>query len=151
MDARGDGATQGKTPRPHAEQGNRIQDLRRQRSREQGGGLTQAVIAERIGVAVGTVTAWERGYQQPEGDNLLALARELRVSPRWIRDGVEDAPAPEPDAYAAELEGALDEIGEVLDRVRAKRRRRGESALRSQQLAREAREASTEERRAGNG
>lgn len=40
-------------------------------------GLTQAVLAERIGVDRVTVTCWESGSRSPSRENAYALARVL--------------------------------------------------------------------------
>lgn len=55
--------------------------------------MTQAELAERVGVAEGTVTAWEGGYQKPDGDNLIALATALGVSEGYILHGGEEEDA----------------------------------------------------------
>lgn len=70
--------------RPYKEIGQRIADLRRQEGRRRGLRLTQKVVAEHVGVAEGTVTAWEIGKQRPEGENLKRLASLLRTTPEFI-------------------------------------------------------------------
>lgn len=65
------------TDRPFAELGHRIQDLRRQRARENGGRYTQAQLADEIDVSVSTVLAWENGYRAPAEENRAPLARAL--------------------------------------------------------------------------
>lgn len=42
--------------------------------------LTQEDLAELVGVARQTVSAWERGSFVPDGENLIALARVLKIS-----------------------------------------------------------------------
>lgn len=79
---------QKKTPRRYVVVGNRVQDLRRKLPPPEGSKhVTQGELASRVGVAVGTVTAWENGYQRPEGENLVALAHELETTPEYILHG----------------------------------------------------------------
>lgn len=47
-------------------------------------GLSQADLAQRVGVSQPTVCDWENGEKVPTGDNLVALARELKVLPSEI-------------------------------------------------------------------
>ena len=53
-------------------------------------GLTQEELAEKLAVHKMTVSKWERGEREPKGPALLALGRELKVSPAWIL-GYQDA------------------------------------------------------------
>lgn len=73
--------------RPYKEIGHRIADLRREAGRARGQRLTQREVAEAVGVATGTVTAWEAGKQRPEGENLEKLAAFFRVPPELIVHG----------------------------------------------------------------
>lgn len=47
----------------------------------------QAALAEDVGVARGTVSAWENDRFEPEGENLRRLAELLGVTVGWILDG----------------------------------------------------------------
>lgn len=51
-----------------------IQELR------EAAGLTQAQLAARIGVTVGSVSAWERRLNEPRASQLRALAHLFGVS-----------------------------------------------------------------------
>lgn len=44
-------------------------------------GLTQAQLADHLGIAPNTIARWERGEREPEGGNMLDLAlRYLELS-----------------------------------------------------------------------
>lgn len=71
-------------------------------------GLSQEDLAQRLGVRLTTLQAWEEDLAEPRGNRLQMLAGMLNVSLRWLLtaegDGLE-APAgeatPTPDAAAA--------------------------------------------------
>ncbi|WP_395542094.1 multiprotein-bridging factor 1 family protein [Neotabrizicola sp. sgz301269] len=73
-------------------------------------GLSQEDLAQRLGVRLTTLQAWEEDLAEPRGNRLQMLAGMLNVSLRWLLtaegDGLE-APAgeatPTPDAAAAAL------------------------------------------------
>lgn len=62
--------------------GNRIRELRDQRSQVNPGSraYTLAAIATRLGVTESAVWRWERGLAKPRKSHARALARELGVS-----------------------------------------------------------------------
>jgi transcriptional regulator with XRE-family HTH domain len=97
----------------HRDIGHRIGDLRREAGRKRGKRITQREVAEAVGVAEGTVTAWETGKQRPEGDNLLALAELLGTAPGYLRSGraTQEAAAVEDAATGDEMLGMLTEGG----------------------------------------
>jgi transcriptional regulator with XRE-family HTH domain len=43
--------------------------------------VTQAVLARRVGVAIGTVRRWESGARTPGADDIESLARALGLHP----------------------------------------------------------------------
>lgn len=47
-------------------------------------GMTQAELAERLGVRPPTVSDWLRGVKRPKPCRVPDLARELRVSPERL-------------------------------------------------------------------
>jgi len=57
-------------------------------------GLTQSELAKRINVSRTTITFWKTGVNKLSGENLMALAKALRCSARWLATG-EGAPVPE--------------------------------------------------------
>jgi transcriptional regulator with XRE-family HTH domain len=50
-------------------------------------GISQAVIARRIGISVAAVSNWETGKNDLSGDSLIAVAAILGVSPAWLQTG----------------------------------------------------------------
>jgi len=50
-------------------------------------GLSQERLAERLGVRLATVRAWEAGKSAPRGNRLHVLAGLLTVSMRWLLTG----------------------------------------------------------------
>jgi transcriptional regulator with XRE-family HTH domain len=103
--------------------GERIAELRRRAARK-GPRVTQAYLADKIGIARGTVAAWEGNTQEPSGENLENLAKFFGVTPRYILTGyttdvVGEQPGKdgaEPPPYDPELERAqLEQIGRVSD------------------------------------
>jgi transcriptional regulator with XRE-family HTH domain len=52
--------------------------IRRQR------GLTQADVADLVGVATVTIINWEAGRQMCTQENLHKVARAFRVNPDWL-------------------------------------------------------------------
>ena len=54
-------------------------------------GLTQAELAERCEVNVGTINRWEKNKTgAPSGDNLQTLAEALETTPRWLLTGSDE-------------------------------------------------------------
>jgi putative transcriptional regulator len=62
------------TPVPEGELGNRLKELRT------GAGLTQAELADRVGVSRKTINTVENGVFTPSTTLALKLARALKVS-----------------------------------------------------------------------
>lgn len=88
-------------------------------------GVTNAGLAREIGIAAPSVHAWVNGSRPGiSGENLLRVARLLRVSPYWLMFGEVEAEAPvsstsqaaRPEteklrASIAMVEGALEQLG----------------------------------------
>lgn len=52
-------------------------------------GLTQKVIADKIGVSKVAVSRWELGYSIPSGDILINLSDVLNCPAEWLLNGIE--------------------------------------------------------------
>ena len=52
-------------------------------------GMTQELVAERLGVSRQAVSKWESGASDPSTTNLLALAKLFEISPEELLRGVE--------------------------------------------------------------
>lgn len=61
--------------------GTRIKTVRKEK------GISQGVIARRIGISVAAVSNWETGKNELSGDSLIAVAAILGVSPAWLQTG----------------------------------------------------------------
>ena len=55
--------------------------------------LTQAEVAASVGVAVTTVSNWERGEQQPSFPNIRKLAELFKTTPQAIDKAIADTAA----------------------------------------------------------
>ncbi|WP_051626121.1 helix-turn-helix domain-containing protein [Kozakia baliensis] len=60
--------------------GDRLRLLRSQVGAEQGRRITQAEVADAVGIARSTLTAYEKGHDKPGRDTLLALAQFYNVT-----------------------------------------------------------------------
>lgn len=59
----------------------RIRQARRERK------ITQEALGKKIGVSKATVSQWESGTTEPNGKNLVNLAKELGTTVEWLLDG----------------------------------------------------------------
>ncbi|MGQ5735507.1 XRE family transcriptional regulator [Serratia sp. IR-2025] len=74
--------------------------------------LTQEGLAKLLGLTKATISQWESGSTEPNGKNLIALARALKVSVDWLLDDrVTALPSEEPPI--AEPARATDNLIEV--------------------------------------
>lgn len=76
-------------------------------------GLTQDKLGERIGVSKSAISQWERGgIEKLTGENLLAIAQALEVSPEWLWFGKDkngkDIPMGRPKHLAPEEADLVD-------------------------------------------
>ena len=65
-------------------------------AREQAG-LTQAELADRIGVKGATLRAWEEDMKEPRANRLSMLSGMLNISLSWLMTGEGEGPAGPPD------------------------------------------------------
>ena len=84
-------------------------------AREQAG-MTQAMLAKRLGIRVATLRNWENDMSEPRANRLSMLSGVLSVSMRWLINGEGDGiDAP------ADAETTASDIREVLVEIRALR------------------------------
>ncbi len=55
-------------------------------------GLTQEALANKLGVKIVTLDAWENDWKEPRANRLQTLSGLLGVSLRWLLTGVGDGP-----------------------------------------------------------
>ena len=76
-------------------------------------GMTQAVLAKRLGVRLSTLRGWEEDLSEPRANRLSMLAGLLNVSMMWLINGEgEGVDAPEDGAAAqrGDLEDVLVDV-----------------------------------------
>jgi transcriptional regulator with XRE-family HTH domain len=76
-------------------------------------GMTQGVLAKRLGVRLATLRAWEDDHSEPRANRLSMLAGLLNVSMMWLING-------EGEGLEAPGEEGLDQgdLAEILAEVR---------------------------------
>lgn len=88
-------------------------------------GMTQAVLARRLGVKLGTLQNWENDLSEPRANKLQMVAGLLNVSLMWLLTGEGDG-LDAPDAAAEAQPGLADIKAEVsamrLEALRTARR-----------------------------
>lgn len=83
------------------------------RRRREGLGLSQAQLAEKIGVGRTSITMIERGSQAILVHQLLDIAKALRVSPDKLLDTVEVSEAVGPSRELFQAAEALDLVSDL--------------------------------------
>jgi len=68
----------------------RIRSARRGMAHENGRGVSQAVLSEKLGVHWVTVSNWERGKGIPSIDNLMGIAAVTEKPLSYFTDGDDD-------------------------------------------------------------
>jgi len=84
-----------------------------------GAGLSQEELAQRLGVRLTTVQAWEEDLAEPRGNRLQMLAGMLNVSLSWLLTAEGDGlAAPDaPAALSAPVEDAMSELRQMRARA----------------------------------
>ena len=55
--------------------------------------LTQAELAEKVGVSVTTISHWETGSKRPRASNIRKLAEVFSVTPREVLAAINESPS----------------------------------------------------------
>lgn len=84
-------------------------------------GLTQAEMAEVLGISLGTWQKLERDEVVPSGETLLQFEK-LKVNPGWVLTGLGPKSADPKEAYLFQKDAILDsdllvDIGAIVDRL----------------------------------
>lgn len=90
--------------------GQRIADAREKLGRRLGQKLTQQWLTDKVKAGKGTVAKWESGVQEPTGENLIAIAAALEVTPEWLL-GLES----EPERVTGRMPSGLPALERWLD------------------------------------
>ena len=75
-------------------------------------GINQSELSKLVGVSKATITFWLNGTNKLKADNLLALAKALRCSARWLATG-EGVPVPLPADGKINLDKPWLDLAEV--------------------------------------
>ncbi|MFB2551517.1 helix-turn-helix domain-containing protein [Ensifer soli] len=73
-------------------------------------GLSAKDLAQRLGVRVETISAWERDMSEPRTSRLFVLAGVLGVTPAWLIAGYGEAPAAAAEDGTARLADLLEDV-----------------------------------------
>ena len=90
-------------------------------------GMTQKQMAKRLGVKLGTLTAWENDMSEPRANRLSMMAGILNVSIMWLLTGEGNGlAAPEDEAtIPPEVNDLLVEIRDLKAQITASAERLG--------------------------
>ncbi|SDN46829.1 Transcriptional regulator, contains XRE-family HTH domain [Lutimaribacter pacificus] len=90
-------------------------------------GMTQKQMARRLGVKLGTLTAWENDMSEPRANRLQMMAGILNVSIMWLLTGEGDGlAAPEDETtIPPEVNDLLVEIRDLKAQITASAERLG--------------------------
>jgi len=86
------------------------------------GGMSQEILAKRLGIRLPTLRKWENDVSEPRANRLSILAGLLNVSMMWLINGEgEGLEAPGPDtAEAHDIDEILSEIRVLRTDLRSK-------------------------------
>lgn len=76
-------------------------------------GMTQDILAPRLGVALRTVERWENDIAEPRANKLQMLAGMLDVSMSWLLTGEGSGVVPGEDADHPDVSALRDEVAGV--------------------------------------
>ena len=99
-------------------------------------GLTQEDLAQRLGVTLDSLQAWEDDLSEPRGNRVQMLAGLLNVSIAWLLTGEGEGVGAPSDGGAVDLSPVLAELREMRGRLEAEVVRLGEIEDRLQRGAR---------------
>ena len=100
-------------------------------------GMTQAVLAKRLGVRQATLRAWEDDLSEPRANRLSMLAGLLNVSMMWLINGEGegiDAPVDE-EAGVADIREVLADMRQLRSEMLANAEAMGRLEKRLRQLS----------------
>ncbi len=92
-------------------------------------GMSRKQLAERLGVRIRTIRAWEDDVLEPRSSRLLGLSGVLNVSIMWLLNGEGDGLEAPPEDLPEDLPG-IAEFGEILTGVRDLHERMAQNAER---------------------
>jgi len=91
-------------------------------------GMTQAQLAQRLGIGRATLRSWENDLAEPPAETLSTMARVLNVSIMWLLTGEGDgmtAPVDAPAGDGGELKPLVAELRALQSDMRAMAERAG--------------------------
>lgn len=94
--------------------------FRRIKDRRTAKGITQKQLAEAVGIAAGSLAAYEQGTKTPAVDVAAKIAKALDVSIDWLFGLEERAEAPEPKSFGDVIRAFLS-ISKVFPEVELSR------------------------------
>jgi transcriptional regulator with XRE-family HTH domain len=84
-------------------------------------GMTQAQLARRMGIKLGTLQSWEQDLNEPRANKLQMMAGLLNVSLMWLLNGEGDGldGPPEEEDIAPEVSALLGELRELRIQIKS--------------------------------
>ncbi|PRY93961.1 helix-turn-helix domain-containing protein [Donghicola tyrosinivorans] len=84
-------------------------------------GMTQAQLARRMGIKLGTLQSWEQDLNEPRANKLQMMAGLLNVSLMWLLNGEGDGldGPPEEEDIAPEVSALLGEMRELRTQIKS--------------------------------
>lgn len=84
-------------------------------------GMTQAQLARRMGIKLGTLQSWEQDLNEPRANKLQMMAGLLNVSLMWLLNGEGDGldGPPEEEDIAPEVSALLGELRALHTQIKS--------------------------------